>query len=160
MIMKKRHRFGMKWNNQLYKLVTITETRDGIIVSDVITPTHNYYPKDGRLHTTEDPSRRKLYWANLPPIESLEAPVLIDQMHIEYLDDSLPEESLHDYQIIDVDSFECQVPGVDIQVYATKPNDEKIDQIKLTHRGERIIVKFPKVWIILLFMDNTQRVNS
>ncbi|MBI2971500.1 MAG: hypothetical protein HYY37_03755 [Candidatus Aenigmarchaeota archaeon] len=153
-------KFGMKWKGKLFKLVTLSLAKDGIIVADAITPTHNYYPKDGRLHTTRHPTGEKISWANLPPIENLESPVLIDQMHIGYLDDSLSEESLPNYQIINVDSFECQEPFVTIAVYAAKPNDEKIDQLKLTHRGERIIAKFANVWIALLVMDGSQSLRS
>lgn len=152
----KRKKFGMRWRGRLHKLVSIAGTKSGGIISaDPITDGHTYYPPDGKIHITieeKTTQRKKRFFGKIPSIQELGKPEVIDELQIE----SAPYDILPDYEIVDVDSFNCKDPFV--QVYACPPNEEKIKEIKLSHRGEKRIVKFPNVWIIVAVMDNSQKI--
>jgi hypothetical protein len=151
--MSEKWKFGMKWHGRLHKLVTIAATKSAIISSDPISDGHTTYLKDGRIHVTmrEGTGSEKRIWFR--PIDISNKPEQIDALHIF----SLPYDSLPGYEIVDVDSFGCENPFV--EVYVVSPGGDA-DSIKMTHHGERRLIKVPDIWVLLLFMDQSRPIRS
>ncbi len=151
----KGQRFGMKWNGQLYEVLRVTRSRECVVFSSSTIPIHTTYPKDGKLHMTREynaseDDRRMYASEGRPSFSDLRQPLFIET-HAGFAE----RKELSDiYDIVDVDSFECKQPSV--MIYVSPPDIVKANTIVQTYRGERRIVKFDDIWVVLWFVDETQ----
>jgi hypothetical protein len=170
-------KFAVKLNGKIYKAISITRSKDCIVLSypDIAYP-HITYPKNGDIHFTIENSgysdtsqiekdcrvskrdnKTRIYFVDKKFIKN---DTTFDNVTIKNLGThgiSKKNECLYvpnKYELINVDAFNCK--SLNMQTYITAPNQDAVNKVPISHRGETKIVKFNDVWVVIKFIDSNQ----
>lgn len=173
-------KFAVKLDGKLYKAisVSITRSKSCIVVSLPKVTYHNTYPKNGDMHSTFENSgysdtsqiekvcrvskrnnKTRIYWHDKKLIKD---ETTFDNITIKSLGTygiSKKNECLkvpNNYELVNVDAFNCK--SLNMQVYITAPNQDAVNKVPISHRGETKIVNLNDVWVVINFIDSTQTI--
>ncbi len=171
--------FAVKWKGRIYKILKVSKTSSTIVLihpenkfsKTTYVISDNRYPSDSGTHWTiknnqvnsKDVSEEKVdefvtlsqkpgelhvyFHDKKPSIKNIKEFIYLCNIPMSFIKafDAIPK----DYEFVDLDKIGYATPVMSI--YLTPPYEEKVRKIHL--EGERRIMKFQDVWVVVIFSD-------